>query len=211
MTLDKKLLYIGLCILALCFLPFLGKAQTSPSTSAMSAASSSPVSLGRVTASKVLVRIDQHDPNQYNSYQEYETWWYSACSPAAIAEVMNAYGHNYRLADVLNVERDLHEITADAGLLHPSGIDRTAAHFRFSVHWLYHPSVNDLVATANSGTPVVINFPPSRYRGGHFLVVRGGSRDYVYLADSSTLDMRALDRKTFLRYWVGFAVVIIPA
>ena len=46
--------------------------------------------------------------------------------------------------------------------------------------------------------------------GGHLLVVIGGNKDYVYLADSSRLNMRAMDRKTFLKYWVGFAVVATP-
>ncbi|MBA2678003.1 MAG: glucosaminidase domain-containing protein, partial [Ktedonobacteraceae bacterium] len=68
-----------------------------------------------------------------------------------------------------------------------------------------------LIQTANSGTPVIINFPPSRWAGGHFLVAIGGNANYVYLADSSRLNMRAMDHQTFLKYWAGLAVVVTPA
>jgi len=162
-------------------------------------------------ASKALVRVSQVDPAQYNSMQEYNTWWPSACSAASMTEIINSYGHNYRVTDILKAETSIGEITSDAGLLHSNGLDKTLAQFHFTTHWLNNPSVDELVATANSGTPVIINFPPYRWAGGHILVAIGGNKDYVYLADSSRLNMRAMDRKTFLKYWVGFAVVATPA
>jgi len=122
------------------------------------------------------------------------------------------------LTDILKVETSIHEITAADGLLEPHGLDKTLAKFNFTTHWLYNPSalpanpsVDALVNMANSGTPVIINFPPSRWPGGHILVALGGNKDYVYLADSSRLNMRAMDRKTFLKFWIGFAVVATPA
>ncbi len=162
-------------------------------------------------ASKALVRLSQVDPSQYNSPQEYDIWWPSACSAASMTEVINSYGHQYRVTDILKVETSINEITPDAGLLEPHGLDKTLAKFNFTTRWLNNPSVDDLITTANSGTPVIINFPPSRWAGGHLLVALGGNKDYVYLADSSRLNMRAMDRKTFLKYWVGFAVVATPA
>ncbi len=168
-------------------------------------------------ASKALVRISQVDPAQYASMQDYNTWWPSACSAASMTEVINSYGHNYRVTDILKAEIGVGEITPDAGLLYTYGLDKTLAQFHFTTHWLSdplvrpaHPSVDNLIAVANSGTPVIINFPPDRWTGGHLLVVIGGNKDYVYLADSSRLNMRAMDRKTFLKYWVGFAVVATP-
>ena len=179
--------------------------------------SSKPPAIIFTGASKALVRLSQVDPAQYNSPDEYNTWWPSACSAASMTEVINAYGHKYRVTDILKAETNVHEITPDAGLLAPHGLDKTLALFNFTTSWLYNPSalpanpsVDSLVALANSGTPVIINFPPSRWAGGHLLVVIGGNKDYVYLADSSRLNMRAMDRKTFLKYWVGFAVVATP-
>ena len=164
-----------------------------------------------MNASQAVVRLDQTDPKQYYTLQDYQTWWPSACSAASMTVVINSYGHHYRIADILKVEAGLGEITPDSGLLRPSGIDTTVTKFGFQTRWLSNPSLNDLINTANSGTPVIINFPPSRWAGGHFLVAIGGNKDFVYLADSSRLNMRAMDHQTFLKYWAGLAVVVTPA
>ena len=57
-----------------------------------------------MNASQRLVRISQLDPNQYSSADEYNTWAYSACSAASMTEVFNAFGHHYRITDILKVE-----------------------------------------------------------------------------------------------------------
>ena len=162
-------------------------------------------------ASKALVRINQLDPVQYNSQQDYNTWAYSACSTAAMTAVINSYGHNYRLADILKVEAGIHEITPDLGLLEPTGIDRTVAQFGFKTYWLSNTSLDNVIKVANQGHPVIVGFPPALWSGGHLLVVRGGTSQYVYLADSSRLNMQTMARATFMKYWAGFAVVAMPA
>ena len=193
--------------------------STTTGSNSTSGTSKSSVTQVFTGASKALVRVSQLDPAQYNSPQEYNLWWPSACSAASMTEVINAYGkHNYRITDILKEETSVNEITPDAGLLDPHGLDKTLARFNFTTRWLYNPlalpanpSVDELINTANSGTPVIINFPPSRWLGGHLLVALGGNKNYVYLADSSRLNMRAMDRKTFLKLWIGFAVVATPA
>jgi Peptidase_C39 like family len=161
-------------------------------------------------ASKALIRLNQLDRGQYNSQQDYDTWAYSTCSAAAMAAVINAYGHTYHVADILKVEAGLHEITPDLGLVEPVGIDRTAAQFGFQTYWLNKPSLDDLLKVANQGHPVIIGFPPDRWSGGHILIVSGGDSKYVYLADSSRLNMQAMARDTFIKYWAGFAAVMMP-
>src|SRR5258706_16447500 len=42
-----------------------------------------------VRVSQNVVRIGQLDPAQYSSSQEYNAWAYSACSSAAMTEVIN--------------------------------------------------------------------------------------------------------------------------
>ena len=165
---------------------------------------------GLIGASKALKRISQVDPGQYASLQDYNTWWNSTCSAASMTEVINAYGHNYRLADILKVEAGLGEITPASGLLEPRGIDRTVAQFGFITTWLTSPSLDDVINVANHGRPVIVDFPPSRWPGGHILVVLGGDSNYVYTADSSSLNMQAFTHKNFLKYWVDFAVVATP-
>lgn len=164
-----------------------------------------------IGASKALIRINQVDPNSYSSTQEYNTWWPSTCSAASMTEVINSYGHNYKLSDILHVESGLNEITPDLGLVEPSGIAKTVAKFNFSANYLNNPSLDDVMKAANNGTPVIVSFPPSRWAGGHILVVIGGDNNYVYLADSSRLDMRAMTHAIFMKYWAGFAVIVTPS
>lgn len=161
-------------------------------------------------ASQNLVRISQLDTAQYASSQEYNLWAYSACSSAALTEVINAYGHDYRVTDILKVEAQIGEITPQHGLLEDVGIQRTATQFGFKTTWGYNLSLDQIIAIANNGTPVIVSFPPDRYAGGHLLVVTGGNSDYVYLADSSLWNRHSLSRAQFLNWWEGFYAIVTP-
>ena len=186
-------------------------AATTPQASTVKHASSGSASLASFSgASQALIRVYQLDRAQYNSQQDYDSWAYSACSAAAMTAIFNAYGHQYRVADVLKVEAGIHEITPDLGLIEPVGIDRTAAKFGFQTYWLSNSSLDDLLKVANQGHPVIIGFPPDRWSGGHILIVRGGDSQSVFLADSSRLNMQTMPRSTFMKYWAGFAAVVTP-
>ena len=175
-------------------------------------------------ASKTLVRIDQTSPSQYSNTAEYNTWWPSTCSAASMTEVIDAYGHNYKLTDILKIESGIGAITPNDGLLYPEGIDSTAAQFGFTTQTLKNPTLDQMLSFANSGKPVIINFPPpavgGHWEGGHFLIALGSTTlngiEYVHLADSSRLDMEYMavgsptQAKTFLYYWQGFAKILSP-
>ena len=161
-------------------------------------------------AGRHLVRIGQLDPRQYSSVQEYRIWAYSTCSTAAMAEVANYYGGNYRITDLLAVEYRIGEITPEQGLLEDAGIERTMAHFGLMTSWGYARTLDQVVALANQGTPVIVAFPPSRYPGGHLLVVTGGDDSLVEVADSSVYNRTSFSRMRFLALWAGFAAVVTP-
>ena len=162
-------------------------------------------------ASQALVRLSQLDPAQYNSTADYDLWAYSACSTAAMTEVINSYGHHYRIADILKVEASLNEITPSLGLVEDSGVAHTMTQFGFNTSWGYSLSYDQVVATANHGQPVIVSWPPSRYAGGHLVVVIGGNSQTVYLADSSLYNRHALSRTQFMKWWAGFSAVATPA
>jgi len=164
-----------------------------------------------VNASQQLQRISQLDPAQYGSSSEFNTWAYSACSSAAMTEVFNAYGRHFRITDVLKVEARIGAITPDLGLLDPSGIQQTAAQFGFKTSSSNSWSLTQLINTANAGTPVIVDFPPSQYAGGHILDVIGGDGTYVYLADTSLWNRRAITHDQFMQWWNGFGAVVTPA
>ncbi len=163
-----------------------------------------------VNASQRLVRVSQLDPNQYSSTDEYNTWAYSACSAASMTEVFNAYGHHYRITDILKVEAQLGEITPALGLVRSEGIEYTAAQFGFKTTWGNAWTLERVIKTANQGMPVIVSFPPDRYDGGHILVVTGGDSSLVYLADSSLWNRHSLTHGQFLQWWEGFAAIVVP-
>jgi len=161
-------------------------------------------------ATQSLVRLGQVDPAQYASNQEFTTWAYSACSTAAMTEVFNAYGHHYRITDVLKVETQIGEITPQLGLLEEVGIQRTAAQFGFKTTWGHNLSLDQIIDVANHGRPVIVSFPPDRYTGGHLLVVTGGNSSIVKLADSSLWNYHSLSRSKFMQWWGGFSAIVTP-
>ena len=160
--------------------------------------------------SQNLVRLSQLDPAQYNSTQEFHLWAYSACSTASMTEVFDSYGRHYRITDVLKVEAQIGEITPQSGLLEDVGIQRTAARFGFNTMWGHNLSLDQIISIANNGKPVIVSFPPDRYDGGHLLVVTGGNKFTVNLADSSLWNCKALSRAQFLNWWEGFYAVVTP-
>lgn len=170
-----------------------------------------PPAVTTASAAPSVRRISQLDPSQYDAppFDE-QTWWDSACSAATMTMVIDAYGHSYRIVDILREEVRLHEITVTDGLLHSSGIDRTVAQFGFSATWLHPGSLDQVIATANSGKPVIANLRGTDFPTGHFQVVKGGTSTQVYVADPSRLNMTVWTRQAFLAYYTGLAVVVEP-
>jgi hypothetical protein len=127
-----------------------------------------------------------------------------------MTEVANYYGGHYRITDILAVEARIGEITPEQGLLEDAGIERTMAHFGFVTSWGYGRTLDQIVALANGGTPVIVAFPPSRYSGGHLLVVTRGDSSQLWVADSSIWNRTSFSRRRFLTLWAGFAAVVTP-
>ncbi len=162
-------------------------------------------------ASKALNRLAQMDRSQYSSEQQYDLWAPSACSATAMTEVIDAYGQSYRISDILQVEIKQAAISSDLGLLELEGIDRTVAQFGFGTAKLSKAPLDSIISVANSGWPVIVDFPPSGdWPGGHFLVVIGGDSNTILLADSSAFDYTSMSRQHFLHDWGGLAVLVMP-
>jgi len=190
-------------------------ATTTPTanrTSAQSASQNQSLPIGTSGASKALVRLNQMDPAQYASTQEFNQWAASACSAAAMTEVVNAYSPTkFRVTNILKVESNLGQITPEEGLLQSAGLGITLSKFGLKTTYMSHPTLDDVIKVANQGHPVIVDFPPSNWPGGHLLVVRGGNATSVDLADSSVLNMQVMARSTFLKYWGGLGAVAYPA
>ncbi|MGH3180877.1 MAG: transglycosylase SLT domain-containing protein [Streptosporangiaceae bacterium] len=179
------------------------------------------LSMAGTNASARLARISQLAPAQYGppSPSEFTTWAYSACSAASMTEVLNAYGGHYRIHDILAVEVKRGDITASSvngGLQSEGGIADTVAQFNFQTTWGHSLSLDQIIADANAGTPVIVSFPPDRYAGGHLLVVRGGDANNVQVADSSAWNRTSISRAQFSSWWIGkgqalgFSAIVTP-
>jgi hypothetical protein len=165
-----------------------------------------------LNASKTLTRIFQLDPAQYDSSQDENTWGMSACSAAAITEVINAYGFAYRIGDILHVEAQGGWITPDDGLTAEDGVEKTAALFGFQTQWGHNKSLQDLINIANAGQPVIASWPPATFPDGHIIVITGGDHNTVRIADSSRLNKTSVDRAQFSTWWGknGFYAILTP-
>ncbi len=169
--------------------------------------------VGPLTASQLLVRLDSGARNQYYTDYQWRVWAYSSCSGLAMAEVMNAYGHHFIAADVLQVELNLGVWSVYSGLLRDEGVSLTANHFGFNASLSHSRTLQNLIAISNKGAPVIVSVRDGYYfPGGHLFVVRGGDSQYVYLADSSPANFTRMTYAMFLGMWQGhsFSAVLTP-
>jgi hypothetical protein len=158
-----------------------------------------------MTASTRLVRVDSAVRNQYYTDYQWQVWSYASCSGISLEEVMNAYGHNYIAADVLQVESNMGVWDTYSGLMGGEpAMARVANYFGFQAD--PHPprTLQDLIYITNKGFPVIVGIP------GHILVVRGGDSNFVYLADSAPANRKVLTHAAFLAMWDGFSVLLTP-
>jgi hypothetical protein len=167
----------------------------------------------KINASAALTRVNQIDQAPYDSHAEWNTWAYSACSAAAMTEVLDAYGMHLRIHEVLRVESARDDIDPTLGLTHDGGIADTMSQFGFHTQWSEQWTLAQVVAVANSGEPVIVSWPPSLYAGGHIVVVIGGdlTAGTLQIADSSLWNRQTLSVTQFLHWWAGFAAVSTPA
>jgi ABC-type bacteriocin/lantibiotic exporter with double-glycine peptidase domain len=127
-----------------------------------------------------------------------------------MTEIANYYGGSYRITDILAVQAQIGEITPELGLLEDAGIAHTMAQFGFNTSWGYSRSLDQIVALAKQGTPIIVAFPPDRYPGGHLLVITGGDESRVEVADSSVYNRTSFSYTRFLALWAGFEAVVTP-
>ena len=155
-----------------------------------------------------LRRIDQTDPNEYDSPAQARLWGGSTCSAAALTMVLRAQGQRVRIADVL---RELQGgITVERGLVSRPALVRAAA--RFGLEARDEPLSYDALRRAvASGQPVLVDVTDARFPEGHWLVVTGADAQGVQVADSSGYRLTRLNHDEFQRAWSGRGIRILNA
>src|SRR2546423_15392950 len=110
-----------------------------------------------MTASIRLVRVDSAVRNQYYTDYQLQVWSYASGSGISLEEVMNAYGHNYIAADVLQAESNMSVWDTYSGLMGGEpAMARIANYFGFQAD--SHPprTLQDLIYITNKGFPVIV-------------------------------------------------------
>jgi hypothetical protein len=224
-----KLLLIGLVVFSVLGTTFAtaggGKVADALFTALQSVIPFSPASqpVGPNTVAQRVQPITQADINAgYDSRQQHDTWWDSACSAAAMTEILHAWGVKDvtigELIDIMYAQKPP-LITPWGGLMTQNAWAFVMSNFHMhaTVNTNHAMSYNDVVnMTQNQGIPVVLGIRDSggRYYPafgvGHFLVAVGGDASGLRIVDSSLyrITFLTIDQLNYL--WDGLTVVINP-
>jgi len=148
----------------------------------------------------------------YDSRQQHDAWWDSACSAASFTEIMHAWGQkDVTIGHVID-EMSAHNppyITPWGGLMTSDAWPFIAHLHHFNADVQFHQvSYDELVhVTMQQGLPVIVGVRDytGRYypalSGGHFLVVVGGDQAGLRIVDSSLYRISYLPRDEFTYLW----------
>jgi hypothetical protein len=183
-------------------------------------------SAGSTTIAQRVQPITQADLNAgYDSQQQHDIWWDSACSVAAMTEVLHAWGRKEvtigRLIDLMSAHSPPF-LTPWGGLTDQAGWPWLAQMYHFQAQVQWHAYTFDtLIGQVNqTGLPIIIGIQGST-GWGHFFVVVGGDSQAAQIVDSSLWHIHSMPRAAFSSYtpigidspilWTGETVMIAPA
>lgn len=182
---------------------------------AQAAGSPTPAPPPRAAASNVQA-FYQGDPNAgWDSSAQFQTWWPSACSPAALTMALRAWGAPVRIGQVLDHLIALNAITPQDGLLHAGALAMVAQGYGFQATTFWSWTLQNVAQVTNQGVPVLIDVVDAKqqtpYPGfsvGHWLVVTAVSANQVLVGDSSGYHIHSLSLALFHTLFTGIGVVL---
>ena len=182
---------------------------------------SAPAQPGITTVAQRVQPITQADINAgYDSRAQHDLWWDSACSAAAMTEILHAWDIKDvtigQLIDFMYAHNPPY-ITPWGGLMSQNAWSYVMNSYRMqaTVQTNHGMSYDDVVRmTEVQGLPVVLGIRDSggRYYPafgvGHFLVAVGGDSAGLRIVDSSLYHITYLSREQLNYLWDGLTVVI---
>ncbi len=126
--------------------------------------------------------ISQRDKLQYQNEAEWRQWSASACSASAVASVLNGFGKNVKVTDVLNLMRDEGAISSSGGLFRYGVFNSIGAKYGLKVRYSESKDLDQhfdsIMNALQKGYPVVINIQDNTYfPNGHFIVAVRSNAD----------------------------------
>lgn len=158
----------------------------------------------------------QGDPGAgWDSQAQFNLWWKSACSPAALTMTLRAWGAAVRIGQVLDRLIALKAITPQDGLLHAEALERVAKGYGFGGTTFWRWTLSDVAKVTRQGVPVLVDVvdahrqtPYPAFFVGHWLVVVKVAGNQVQVADSSGYHIHLLSRSLFQQLFTGIGVVV---
>lgn len=119
--------------------------------------------------------ISQRDKSQYNSDAEWREWAASACSAAAMTSVLNGFGKQVKVSDVLAMMREQNSISSSGGLYRYGVFSSIGGKYGLKVQYSEDKDVNrhfdKIMAALAQGSPVIVNIQDATFfPNGHFIV-----------------------------------------
>jgi hypothetical protein len=220
----KKLVLSVLAVLVLVGLVGALTGMATPMTG-MGLAWTAPLSTGTATpatpaaplniASNVQAVYQGDASAGWDSQQQYQAWWSSACSVFALYEVLKAWGAETTPGKVLDQEIAAHAITEADGLISLEAYANLVPKDYAGLDTTYfnHLSLDHLQALTAAGYGVQVNLwdPDGRFypfQPGHWLVVVGHSSQGYEVRDSSGLHLTLMSDQAFTYEFTHRAVVV---
>jgi hypothetical protein len=151
----------------------------------------------------------------WDSRAQYETWWPSACSPAALTMTLRAWGTQVGIGPVLDRLITHHAITPERGLLNAEALSLVAQEYGYEAKTFRRWNATQVAQVTAQGIPVLVDVVDARqqtpYPGfvvGHWLVIVAVLGDQVQVADSSGYHIHTLTPSLFHTLFAGVAVVV---
>ncbi len=175
--------------------------------------------VGSANAGKVISQVHAYTQlrrsDLYDSMAQFNAWGGAACSAAATAEVLTAWGvANMTIGSVIDEMGSY--ISPNAGLLSYTGFERVAGKHGFRGDFSESLSYSDILYITNTlGIPLIVNVRQSYgyyhyFSGGHFLVVTGGDSQGLRIVDSSLYFVQYLPKSVFYGMFTGRTELFVP-
>jgi hypothetical protein len=159
----------------------------------------------------------QGDPAAgWDSPEQYQAWWPSACSPAALTMDLRAWGTEVGIGPVLDHLIALQAISPEQGLQNADALSQVARAYGYQALTFWHWTKQQVMQVTTRGVPVLVDVVDAhrqtRYPGlsvGHWLVVVGGAADgSIRVKDSSGYHIQQFSPNEFQILFTGIGIVV---
>lgn len=153
--------------------------------------------------------------DEYDSIDQYNTYWGAACSAAVLAETLTAWGFKGvtigKMIDQLGSY-----ISPNGGLLSYAGFQRVASLYNMRSDFRENLTYKQMLYIVNTlHLPLIVNVRISYgfyyfFSGGHFMVMTAGDNQGVRLVDSSLYYVHYMPLSVFNSMFTGRTVLLVP-